>query len=406
MRFAYYIARKLSGKNSASFTRTVARLAVLAVSISILVVILSFGILLGFKKEIRDKVSGYAGHITISNFELSRGNERSSLEIDSQMMRQVSELNNVEQIHPFLNKAGILKTDSLLEGLIFRGLSSDYPLDFFEGHLKKGRLPLFTDSSDSYELLISELTAQVLNTDTGERLNLYFVENGDVKRRRVEIVGIFNTGLETFDKQFAICDLRMLQRVVGQNYQQASGYEILVSDFKQLEQTTKSVDSEISSLLRAVHVKDQYFTMFQWLEIVDSNVLIIIILMFVVAMINIITVLLILIIERIPMIGLFKSMGAKDLNIMQIFSWQGLYILLAGLLIGNISALGIAELQRHYKIIKLSAETYYMDAVPFYLPIETLIMINVSTIVLAYLFTWLPSILISRISPSRSIRFK
>lgn len=406
MRFAYYIAQKLRGKNNASFSRTVVRLAIIAVSISILVVILSFGILFGFKKEIREKVSGYAGHISISNFELSRGSEKASLEIDEQMMRQLSQIPNIKQVEPFLNKAGILKADSLLEGIIFRGLGANYPLDFFEGHLIRGSLPVYTDSSDSYDILISAHTANVLQADTGHRLNLYFVEAGDVKRRKVKVKGIYNTGLETFDKQFALCDLRMLQRVVGQSYDVASGYELLVHDFDQLEASTEAVDKQISALLRAVHVKDQYFTMFQWLEIVDSNVLIIIVLMFVVAMINIITVLLILIIERIPMIGLFKSMGAKDVKIMQIFSWQGLFILLGGLLIGNALAILFSELQMKYHLIKLSPETYYMDAVPFHLPLETLILINVVTIVLAYLFTWLPSLMISRISPARSIRFK
>ncbi|MFY0643695.1 MAG: ABC transporter permease [Bacteroidia bacterium] len=406
MRFALFIANKLTRNNNASFTKTVVRLATIAVSISVLVVILSYGILLGFKKEIRDKVSGYAGHITVSNFDLSQGNEHTELLIDDEIEKNIRAVENVKSVYPFLNKAGIIKSDSIIEGLIFKGIPSDYDLAFYKKHLLRGQLPSYTDSIDSYDILLSALTAQHLEVDTGSKLQLYFVNEGDVKRRRVTVKGIFNTGLQTFDKQFALCHLRMVQRVVSNDYLVAGGYEIKVDDFSDIEPTTKKIDNNISAVLRAVNIKNQYFTMFQWLEIVDSNVLIIIILMFIVAIINIITVLLILIIERIPMIGIFKAVGARNQSIMQIFSWQGLFILFGGLIIGNGLALGLGYLQEHYQLIKLSAETYYMDAVPFYLPIEVLLLINVATIVLAYLFTWLPSFVVARISPIRSIRFK
>lgn len=406
MLFGYYIAKKLSRKSTHSFTRTVVRLAIVAVSLSITVVVISFGILLGFKKEIREKVSGYAGHVTVSSFDLSAGNEHEQLIIDSTLLQNISTMPNVKSVHPFLNKAGILKTDSVIEGLIFKGVPHDQDLSFYNKYLVKGRLPVYTDSSDSYEILISEQTATILDTDTAEKLNLYFVEEGDVKRRRPIVVGIFNTGLQSFDKQFSVVDLRMLQRVLSTNYNTAAGYRIEVENFDELDETTKFIDRNIGATLQAESVKEQYNTMFKWLEIVDSNVLIIIILMFVVAVINMMTVLLILIIERIPMIGLFKSIGARDTVIMNIFSWQGVFILLGGLLLGNLVALSFAYLQSNYKLIKLSAETYYMDAVPFHLPWHYLLMINIGTIVAAYIFTWLPALVISRVQPARSLQFK
>ena len=406
MLFGYYIAKKLARKSAQSFTKTVVRLAIIAVSISITVVIVSFGILLGFKKEIREKVSGYAGHITVSNFDLTKGSEHTYLDLDSNLLLDLRAMDHVLSVSPFINKAGILKSDSIIEGLIFRGVASDYNLEFYQKHLVSGRLPNYSDSSDSYEILISSQTANILETDTGEKLNLYFVEEGDVKRRRPVVVGIFNTGLQSFDKQFAICDLRMIQRVLGPDYKTASGYEIKIDDFAALDELTESIDREISTVLKAENLKEQYFTMFQWLKIVDTNVLIIIVLMFIVAIINIITVLLILIIERIPMIGLFKSMGARDKSIMQIFSWQGVFILLGGLIIGNVVALSLAYLQQEFQLIKLSAETYYMDAVPFHLPLSYFLAINISTIVVAYFFTWIPALIVSGVSPTRSIQFK
>lgn len=406
MLFGYYIANKLARKSEHSFTRTVVRLAIVAVSLSITVVVISFGILLGFKKEIREKVSGYAGHINISSFDLSQGNEHSQLMIDSNLMSEVGALDNVVSVKPFLNKAGILKTDSIIEGLIFKGVPYDYDMSFYEKYLVKGRMPNYSDTADSYEILISEQTANILEADTFDKLNLYFVEEGDVKRRRPVVVGIFNTGLQSFDKQFAVVDIRMLQRVLSRAYLIASGYQVMVNDFSKLDEITKEVDHSISATLQAKSVKEQYETMFQWLEIVDSNVLIIIILMFIVAVINMMTVLLILIIERVPMIGLFKALGTRDRKIMQIFSWQGVFILLGGLVLGNVIALSFAYIQQNYEVIKLSAETYYMDAVPFHLPLSYLLMINVGTIIAAYVFTWLPALIVSRIQPARSLQFK
>lgn len=406
MLFGYYIAKNLARKSSQSFTKTVVRLAIIAVSISITVVIISFGILFGFKNEIREKVSGYAGHITVSNFDLTKGSEHTIMILDSSLFQSLKAIPEVVSVSPFIHKAGILKSDSFLEGLIFKGVPASYSLSFYEHYLVKGHLPVYSDTADSYDILISEQTAHILQVDTGARLNLYFVEEGDVKRRRPKIAGIYNTGLLSFDKQFAIADLRMLQRIIGSDYSLASGYEINIENFENLDEMTEIVDRNISAVLKASSVKDQYFTMFQWLEIVDANVLVIIVLMFVVAMINIITVLLILIIERIPMIGLFKSLGAQDKSIMQIFSWQGLFILIGGLILGNVMAFGLAYLQQSYSIIKLDPQTYYMDAVPFYLSWKTTVFINVSTIVLAYLFTWLPALIVSRISPGRSLQFK
>ena len=406
MQFGYYIAKKLSLTKQQSFTRTITLLAIAAVSMSICVVIISFGVLLGFKKEIREKVSGYAGDISISSYQLTNGNENNILTISSSLIDSVSNVKDVESIFPYINKAGIIKSDSVLEGLVFKGVPYNYNFSFFKKHLKRGVIPQYADSTDSYEILLSEYTASVMAVDTGDRLNLFFIESSDVKRRRPKVIGIYNTGLEEFDKQFAIADIRVLQRVIGQQYNVAGGYEVKISDFSSLnviqEQITQIIDYNTS----ARNVKEIYPLIFQWLELIDTNVYVLITLMFVVAIINVVTVLLILIIDRIPMIGLLKSLGATTQKVLRIFNWQGLLILLGGLLIGNLLALGLAYLQVNFKLIGLPADTYYMDAVPFFLPANYLFLINVGALFLCFFFTYVPVRIISKITPAQSIYFR
>jgi lipoprotein-releasing system permease protein len=408
MQIGYYIAKKLSFSKSQSFSKTITLLAIAAVSVSLCVVILSFGILLGFKKEIREKVQGYAGDISISRYQLANGTESNLFEIDPSFITQLKTDERVKNVFPFINKAGILKSDSTLEGVVLKGLPADYNFEFFEKHLKRGVLPAYTDSIDSYEILLSEYTASIMNVDTGDRINLYFIDNADVRRRKPKIVGIFNTGLQEFDKQFAVAHLRAVQRVVetDHTYSKAAGYEVRLHDFKEIDVTKNHISTLLDYNYAINGIVDLYPTIFQWLEIVDTNVEVIIILMLIVAIINIITVLLILIIDRIPMIGVLKAMGSTSSKVSSIFNWQGLFIVIGGVILGNAIALSLAYLQVQYKLIKLPADTYYMDAVPFTLPLSYLLAINIGAIVVCFLFTYIPVRLVNSIKASDSIKFR
>jgi len=410
MQLGYYIAKKLSFSKQQSFTKTITVLAIAAVSISVCVVILAFGILLGFKKEIRAKVRGYAGDISVSRYQLADGSESNLFSIDSSFVAKAKNINGLESIYPFINKAGILKSDSTLEGIMFKSLPADYDFSFYQKHLKRGTIPHYTDSIDSYDILLSEYTASIMNVDTGDRLNLYFIDNNDVRRRRPKVVGVYNTGLQEFDKQFAIAHIRSIQRIVTNDYTtaytKAGGYEVRIADHEHATTTQGNISVLLDYNYSIKTIEELYPVMFQWLDIVDNNVIVIIVLMFIVAIINIITVLLILIIDRIPMIGLLKSMGSSSQKIMGIFHWQGLFILLGGLLLGNTLALGAAYLQVNYKLIGLDADTYYMDAVPFTLPIPYLLLINLGALVVCFVFTYIPVRMVSGIEPSESIKFR
>ena len=407
MQLGYYIAKKLSLSKQQSFTKTVTYLAIAAVSISVCVVILAFGILLGFKKEIREKVRGYAGDITISRYQLASGSETNLFKYSDSLANEIKQLDAVESIHPYINQPGILKSDSLLEGLNIKGVPANYDFSFFSKHLKRGHIPSYTDSTDSYDILLSEYTATIMGVDTGSKLNLYFIDSKDVRRRRPKVVGIFNTGLQEFDKQNAIAHLRALQRVVNStDYSKIAGYEVKLNDDDLLQSTQSNLTLYFDYNYAINTIIESFPAMFQWLDIVDKNVLVIICLMLTVAIINIITVLLILIIDRIPMIGLLKAMGAESAQVVSIFNWQGTFIILGGLILGNIIALTLAYLQNNFHLVKLSADTYYMDAVPFHLPMSYLVFINLGALVTCYLFTYAPVRLINRISPTQTINFR
>jgi len=405
MQLGYHIAKKLSFKSQHSFTKTITSLAIAAVSISICVVILAFGILLGFKKEIREKVKGYAGDVSVSRYQLATGIETNLFDINHELVQKIEQEENVSSIFPFINKAGILKSDSTLEGIILKGLPANYDFSFYQKHLIRGEVPQYTDTVDSYAILLSEYTSSILNLDTGDRVNLFFIDQSNVRRRMPIVSGIFNTGLHEFDKQFAIAHLRSVQRVVSNNYSKAAGYEVKVKRAEYTLPIKRKLQTYFDYTYAVNSVQDLYPAMFQWLDIVDTNVLVIIILMFIVAIINIITILLILIIERIPMIGILKSMGAHSSKIGTIFNWQGGFILSAGLILGNGIALSFAYLQNQNKLIKLNAETYYMDAVPFYLPLDDLLFINLGALLVCFIFTYIPVRIIHRIQPAQSIRF-
>ncbi|MEY2924827.1 MAG: hypothetical protein RLZZ337_1375, partial [Bacteroidota bacterium] len=264
MQFGYYIAKKLSTSKQQTFTSTITMLAIAAVSVSICVVILSFGILLGFKKEIREKVTGYAGDIIVSQYQLGNGSEQNLVTFDKKLIAELRNVSNVDYAFPTIQKAGIIKSDSVLEGLIFKGVPYNYNFSFFKKHLKRGNLPAYSAKTDSYDLLVSEYTAKVLDVDTGSFLNLFFVDQDNVRQRKPRVVGIYNTGLQEFDKQFAICDLRMLQRIAANNYQNIGAYELKVNDFSGLDNTAVEINNLLDYKLRAKTVKELYPTIFQW----------------------------------------------------------------------------------------------------------------------------------------------
>jgi lipoprotein-releasing system permease protein len=405
MGFSGFIAKRMGSSNGKSFTRLIIRFAVAGIGLSLAVMILSIGIVLGFKDEIRQKIVGFGGHIQIGNLDLNSSKEARLIPIDSMLLQKISATPGVKHIYPFTGKAGILQREGQIEGLYFKGVPSTYSWDFFKGSLTKGRIPFLKANEDTYEVMISEITAKRMKLDTGMTALVYFIQDGQVRMRNPMITGVFNTGLAEFDQKAVIADMRMIQRINGQGYDSISGYEIVLNNFKRMGFTTLAVNRQIDYNLKARSAADLNSIIFDWLEIIDTNAIVIIILMIIVAIINMCTALLILIVERTGMIGILKALGATNRQVRKIFIRKGLKLVMAGLVIGNGVGLFSGWLLERYKIFRLDEEIYYMDAVPFMFNIESILMLNAGTVLVCSLVMFIPVIMVNGISPVKAIRF-
>lgn len=405
MDFSYFIGKKLATSGNKSFTTLIIRLAIAGVGISVAVMLLSVGIVKGFQSEIRDKVVGFEGHIQIRNLDLNLSKELVLIPKEQEFAQELKKSERIDRLSPFCSKAGIINTANEIEGMLFKGVPANYDWKFLAGNLKKGRLPNLTDSSDTYELILSQSVANRLKLDTGSRVEVFFIQDGKVRRRRFDLVGIFNTGLAEFDRTVCYTDMRVIQRIYTPDYNMVSGYEIYVKDLDRLEETASWIDGNIGIKLRAESVDELHPIIFQWLKIVDSNAIIIIILMTIVAVINLITAFLILILNRTRMIGVLKALGSTNGQVVRIFLVNGFLMIIPGLLIGNVLGLGLAWLQKTFHLFKLPEETYYMSDVPILLTPEFITMINLGTLVICFVMLLIPALLVRAITPVKAIRF-
>lgn len=406
MNLSYFIGKRLLWGTKESFTRLIVRLAIASVAISMIVMIVAVGIVDGFRNEVKNKVIGFSGHIDVRNLDLNQSRESVPIDIDQPFIDKISSDPRISSVFPYARKAGILQTERDIEGMILKGVPSNYDWSFFDRHLVKGRHIANNDSIDSYEIMISSKVADKLQLDTGKFVDLYFIHNEQVRRRRPKVVGIYSTGLGELDKTVALTDIRVIQRILAADYNSVSGFEIRISDYDKLEESTQFVDEEIGMRLRAESVDQVYFVIFQWLKLVDSNAEIIIALMLAVVILNLITALLILIIERTKMIGVLKALGASNRQVGNVFLLKASYLILVGLTIGNGIGLLLVSFQQKYGWFKLDEETYYMSVVPIEINWYKVVFLNAGTILICMIILYIPSLLVRTVSPVKAIRFE
>ena len=405
MDFSYFVGKKLATHSGKSFTRLIIRLAIAAVGISLAVMLLAVGVVKGFQSEIKNKIVGFDGHIHVRNLDLNQSRELRLIPIDQAFLPVVKAHPLVSSVSPFCLKAGIINSQKEIEGMVFKGVSADYDWSFISSNMQRGRLPYLSDTTDTYEFVLSQKVADKLQLDTGQNLEVFFIQDTKVRRRRMKLVGIFSTGLGEFDKTICFTDLRVIQRIYTTDYSQVSGFEINITDLSQMDAMTDWVDDQIGIKLRAENIEEKHGVIFKWLNIVDSNALIIIILMTIVSVVNLITAFLILIVDRTRMIGILKSLGANNSQVVRVFLLKGLSMVIPGLIIGNALGLGIAWLQRETGLITLPEETYYMATVPVQISWETILYLNLGTLVISMLMMLIPAVMVRVISPVKAIRF-
>lgn len=403
MNLASFIAKGITSSSNKSFSRLIVKVAIGGVALSIAVMILSLTILKGFKTEIKEKVIGFGGHIQLTNFDLNRSLESNPINADTSIIKEIKEVKGVRHIQAFSNKPGIIKTDDNVEGIVLKGIGSDFDWSFFKKNLVKGDTIKIGERTSS-DIIISNHFAKKLELDTGDGMVVYFMQQ-PIRARKFNIVGIYETGMSEFDRVFGLCDIRQIQKLNGWDSTMVGGYEILLGDFKELDTTAEKINLMVGLHIQTYTIKDMNQQLFTWLDWLDVNVFIIISLMIFVSTINMITALLVLILERTTMIGILKALGSSNKTIKWIFIYKAANLIGKGLLWGNVIGIGISLLQKYTHIMPLDQNSYYVSYVPIDIVWWQLAILNIGALVITLLAMFIPVILVTKTTPVKAIRF-
>lgn len=406
MNFEYFISRRIRQKEGASFSRPIIRVSITGIALGLAVMIISVAILQGFQSQIHDKVTGFGGHIQISGFDSNNSYEPAPIDLREASVDEIIRVKGVEHVQEFALKAGIVKTKDQIEGVVFKGVSGSYDWSFFKEKLVSGNTPAIGDTaSPSDEILISQKLANLLGFKTGDELRMYFIIDNLARGRKFKISGIYNTGLPEFDGTYLFGDIGHIRKLNGWNLNQVSGVEIRINDWKKLSEISNEVYEIAGYNLNTQTIKQLYPQIFDWIEIQDLNVLVILVLMSLVSGITMISTLLILILEHTRDIGLLKAMGAGNKSIRKIFIYTSVNITFYGLLWGNAMALILIYLQKKFELIPLPEDSYFVSTVPVSIGFAHIFIINAATIIICTLMMLIPSLVIRYISPVKAIRF-
>ena len=410
MNLEHFIAKRLitAKDHKSSISAPIIKIAIAAIAIGIVMMIVSIATGIGLQQKIRQKVSAFNGHIIISNF---NGNESDGsiqpVSTDQKFYPKFNAVEGINHIQSVATKLGIIRTETDFEGITFKGVSKDYKWEYLEEYLIDGRLPKLKSNLNE-EVLISQYLANRLKLKLNDSFNTFFLNEGDnklPKSRRFKIVGIYNSGFQEFDAAFIIGDIRHIQRLNKWNSNQVGSFEIFVDDFTKIDEKGKQVYKEIPSTLNAQTIVEKYYYIFDWLKLFDFNIIVILIIMIIVSTINMVVALLVLILERTQMIGILKSLGSDNWSIRKIFLYNSLYLILRGLFWGNAIGIGLLLIQKKFEIIKLNPESYYVNVAPVEINILYILALNVGTVLVCLLVLLIPSYLITKISPAKTIHF-
>lgn len=428
MNFPFFIAKRVAGSGQKSFARLIIRIAIAAVALSITVMILATSLIKGFKSEISGKMFGFWGHIHITSIQQTTTFEPIPISRNQPFLSRLKDVKNVPIAEPdfsdkirqkkvtnggvrhvqvYATKAGIIKTKDNFEGIVLKGIGDDFDWSFVEQNLIEGRKINLCSTDSCHDILISQSTANRLDIKTGAKFIVHFVQNNVQEQRLFQVCGIYKTGLEEYDKKFALVDIAHIQNLLGWKEDQIAGFEVFTDDLKDLETIQSYIYTElIPNDLSSQTIRSEEPAIFDWLDLQDVNETVILILMLVVSIINMVTALLILILERTNMIGTLKSLGTTNWRVQQIFLYYGALIIVVGLVIGNIVGLGLGWLEQKFKFIHLSEVDYYLSYAPIHFDFWTILALNIGTLIITTLFLLLPTFMILSITPVKAIRFK
>lgn len=414
MNLELFIARKIhfSKQGERQATPPTIRIAMIGIALGLAVMILSVAIVIGFKKEVRNKVIGFGSHIQITNFDNNSSYQTMPIAVSDSFLVALKERSGIRHVETFATKPGILKTETDFQGIVLKGVDRQYDWSFFQKNLKEGEVFQLDSAKRSSDVIISRYLSDLVGLKVGDSFLTYFVEE-DVRARKFHITGIYETGFADYDKLFVIADIRQVKRLNGWSDDQVSGVELLVDDYGQVDSLAENLYFELmdkqdreGNTYYVRSIKELSPMIFSWLEVLDINVVVILVLMLAVAGFTMISGLLIIILERTNMIGILKALGENNRSIRKIFLYVSFFLIGKGMLWGNVIGISLCLLQSYTHLIKLDSSIYYLDAVPVDLNVVSLALLNIGTLLVSMLMMLGPSYLITRISPAKSIRFE
>lgn len=406
LNLAYFVANRITFKSKRTFSKLIVRIAIIGIMLGLGVMILSLAIVKGFKQEIREKVRGFSGDIQVVKYDLNNSYENSPFTADSNFVKKALANRLITKVMPFATKPGIIKTNNEIEGVVLKGVDKSYDWAFLKKNLVAGKVLNFTDSAVAEkQLMVSATTANRLKLKVGSKIIMYFVQE-PLRKRPFTITGIYSTAVDEVDKTYVIGDIALINRLNNWGTDEIGGYELKVADFDRLNQAADAIDNLLPPKLKSYTVMDNYPTIFSWLGLLDGNTKVVLVLMIIVAVINMISALLIMILERTTMIGILKAMGATNWSIQKMFLYNAAYLIGLGLLFGNIFGIGLGMIQYKTHFLKLDPASYYMNFVPIQFNWPEIILLNTGTLIVCLLVMIGPSMLVTRITPVKAIRFK
>ncbi|HWJ89723.1 MAG TPA: FtsX-like permease family protein [Flavisolibacter sp.] len=410
MNLSSFIARRIAFNQQKSFSRFIIRLSIAATVISVAVMIITLSFVNGFQETVSGKVFSFWGHIRIGYRQPMKAPiaEEEPIQTNDNLVKTVRQMPGVRSVHPFATKNAILKTTDEMEGVLVKGLDSTYDFSPMRPFLKEGRWIGFNDSTYSREIVISAYTARQINLKLNDRVLIYFIRpDGTMRPDRLTIVGIYKTGIEEYDKTFALGDLKLIRRLNSWTENEIGGYEVFLKDYHQMAEVSNAIyaNDQFPQLWETKTTREVYPNIFDWLDIQDTNQTILLTIMTIIAVINLITCLIILVLERLRMIGILKALGATNWTVQKIFLNHSLIITLAGIFIGTVFALSLLWLQQATGFIHLPEDAYYMDKASVKIVWWQVLLVVGGTLTVSFLVLLIPSFIVRRVQPIRAIRF-
>jgi lipoprotein-releasing system permease protein len=403
MNVSRYISAKIDGADAGSFTASVTKIAVISIAMGLAVMVVSFAILQGFRNEIQGKIFSFGSHLQISRYDTNNSLEVAPIS-GPRLQQQLRRFPQVQYTQPYAVKTAIIKTPDEVLGVVLKGIDEKGGRSPMRQNLVAGKFVGFSDTAASNDVLISRKVADKLRLSVGSEALFYFIQNPP-RIRKFRVSGIYSTGLDEFDEVYVIGDIRQVRELNAWPDSLVGGMEVVVRDFPRLDATAETLYEKLPYDLKIDKITEQYAQLFDWLQLLNRNVIIFLVLIIFVAAFNIVATIFIMILERTNMIGILKALGATDSQIRGMFFHRGISLTVRGILIGNAVGVGFCALQYYFKIIPLDPENYYMDRVPIHWDLKIMLLLNAATFASSLLAVFIPTYLISRINPVKAIKF-